>query len=511
MDLPDRLWKETIEALPSEIALLDSDGTILFTNRQWRNFGRENGLVGDSAASLGENYLAITEGVDDEHARQAFDGLQALLAGKQSRLTVEYPCHSPDEQRWFRMSAKLLEYGNDRYTVMEHLDITGRKLAELMVREKSERLEALHGAAQELLQIESQEEAVTFAVTTLKEVLEMSIGGLWLYAPDRHVLEPVAATEEAETLVGDHPTYRSEESLSWQAFTEDTTYVFDELPKTPGRYNLETPIQSEMILPLGPHGVLNLGATTVHAFDETDVTLAEIWAVTVTQVLSQIKRERRLHKRERELTRERDRLEQFASLVSHDLRAPLTVAMGRLELASEECDNEHLVHAERALYRMEQLIGDLLTLAREGEAVGTTEPVRIAEFVKKCWSTIETHHASLRINTEFTVQADESRLAQVFENLFRNAIEHGNDDVTITVGELEDKSGFFIEDDGPGIPEDEREEVFKSGYSTSSTGTGFGLPIVKQIVEAHGWKIFVHEGAADGVRFEITSVGRITR
>lgn len=185
--------------------------------------------------------------------------------------------------------------------------------------------------------------------------------------------------------------------------------------------------------------------------------------------------------------------------------------MGQLELASEECDNEHVVHADRTLYRMEQLIGDLLTLAREGEAVGTTEPVRIPEFVKKCWSTVETHHASLRINTDFTVQADESRLAQVFENLFRNAIGHGNDDVTITVGELEDKSGFFIEDDGPGIPEDEREEVFKSGYSTSSNGTGFGLPIVKQIVEAHGWKIFVREGAADGARFEITSVGRITR
>lgn len=83
--------------------------------------------------------------------------------------------------------------------------------------------------------------------------------------------------------------------------------------------------------------------------------------------------------------------------------------------------------------------------------------------------------------------------------------------MTITVGELEDKRGFFIEDDGPGISEDEREEVFKSGYSTSSDGTGFGLPIVKQIVEAHGWKVFVREGASGGARFEITGVGRITR
>lgn len=506
MNLPDELWRETIEALPSEIALLDSDGTIFFTNQNWRDFGRQNGLVGEDAASLGENYLAITAAADDEHAQRAFDGLRALLAGERSRFTLEYPCHSPDEQRWFRMFAKLLGYGDDRYIVMEHLNITGRKLAELMVREKSERLEALHGAAQELLQIESQEEAVTFAVTTLKEVLEMSIGGLWLYDSDRHELEPVAATEGAKTVVGDHPTYRSEESLSWRAFTEDRTYVFDDLSEASGRYNRETPLRSEMILPLGTHGVLNIAATDVHAFDETDVTLAEIWAVTVTQVLSRIKREQELHERKRELTRERDRLEQFANLVSHDLRTPLTVATGRLELASEECDSEHLVDVDRALDRMEQLIRDLLTLAREGEAVGETEPVRMTEFVDRCWSTVETHHATLRLNTDLTVQADESRLAQVFENLFRNAIEHGNEHVTITVGELEERSGFFVEDDGPGIPDGEREEVFKSGYSTSSAGTGFGLAIVEQIVAAHGWRITVREGASGGARFEITGV-----
>lgn len=511
MGLPDRIWKEMIESLPSEIALLDSDGTILFTNQQWRDFGRQNGLLGEKAASLGENYLAITEGADDEYAQQAFDGLQALLAGGQSQFTLEYPCHSPDEQRWFRMSAKLLEYGDDRYILMEHLNITGRKLAELMVREKSDRLEALHRAAQELLQIESQEEAATFAVTTLKEVLEISIGGLWLYVPEYHVLEPVAATEEAGTLVGDHPTYRSEESLSWQAFTEDRTYVFDDLSETSGRYHLETPLQSEMILPLGPHGVLNIGATNAHAFDETDITLAEVWAVTVTQVLSQIKREQKLHEREQELTRERDRLEQFANHVSHDLRTPLTVAMGRLELASEECDSEHLADVGRALNRMEWLIKDLLTLAREGATVGKTKPVPVAEFVERCWSTVETHHATLHLNTDLTVQADKSRLTQVFENLFRNAIEHGTGDVTITVGDLEEKSGFFVEDDGAGIPEDEREEAFKSGYSTSSTGTGFGLAIVKQIIEAHGWKISVVEGSSGGARFEITDVGLAVR
>jgi two-component system, OmpR family, sensor kinase len=419
---------------------------------------------------------------------------------------MEYPCHSPEEQRWFRMFVQPLEYGDGRYVVMEHLDITDRKLAELTVRERSKRLEALHEAAQELLQSESQEEVVELAVRTIKEVLEIPIGGLWIYDPDRDVLEPAAATAEAETIVGEPPTYRSEQGLSWRAFTDGTTYVFDDLSATPGRYDPETPIRSEIVLPLGTHGVLNIGATETHAFDETDVTLAEIWAITVTQILERIERERTLQERERELTRERDRLEQFANLVSHDLRNPLAVAAGRLELANEECNSEHLGDVDHALDRMGQLVSDLLVLAREGESVRETEPVRLTEFVDKCWLTVETNRATLHLDADLTVQADESRLAQVFENLFRNAIDHGKDDVRITVEELEGECGFFVEDDGTGVPEEEHEEVFKRGYSTSSDGTGFGLAIVEQVIEAHGWGITVTEGTTGGARFEITDV-----
>jgi signal transduction histidine kinase len=90
------------------------------------------------------------------------------------------------------------------------------------------------------------------------------------------------------------------------------------------------------------------------------------------------------------------------------------------------------------------------------------------------------------------------------ENLFRNAIEHGGEDVTIRVGGLSD--GFYVEDDGPGVPEDARDEVFEVGYSTSPDGTGFGLNIVKEIAEAHNWEITLTEGTTGGARFEITNV-----
>ena len=69
---------------------------------------------------------------------------------------------------------------------------------------------------------------------------------------------------------------------------------------------------------------------------------------------------------------------------------------------------------------------------------------------------------------------------------------------------LED--GFYVEDDGPGIPEENRTDIFDSGYSTTGEGTGFGLSIVKRVAEAHGWDITVTESEVGGARFEITGV-----
>ena len=207
---------------------------------------------------------------------------------------------------------------------------------------------------------------------------------------------------------------------------------------------------------------------------------------------------------ERQIERENERLDEFASIVSHDLRNPLNVADGRLKLAREECDSEHLEHAERALARMDGLIEDLLTLAREGETADDPEPVDLAATVDGCWVNVETADATLVIDVNRTIHADESRLKQLVENLVRNAVEHGGDTVTVTVGELDD--GFYVEDDGPGIPESERDDVFDAGYSTNEAGTGFGLSIVKQVVNAHDWKIRVTEGSKGGARFEVSGV-----
>ncbi|CAI50794.1 receiver/sensor box histidine kinase (plasmid) [Natronomonas pharaonis DSM 2160] len=205
--------------------------------------------------------------------------------------------------------------------------------------------------------------------------------------------------------------------------------------------------------------------------------------------------------RERQLQQQKQQLDEFASVVSHDLQNPLSVAQGRLELMRTEYDSEHIASLDRALTRMETLIDDLLTLAREGTRVQETGAVDLAELFEQCWQSVSTAGATLHTQLDRTVHADRNRLAQVLENLYRNAVEHGGSDVQVTAGELDD--GFYIEDDGAGIPVAERENIFESGHSTNG-GTGLGLTIVRQIVEAHGWEISVTDGTDGGARFEIT-------
>jgi PAS domain S-box-containing protein len=207
---------------------------------------------------------------------------------------------------------------------------------------------------------------------------------------------------------------------------------------------------------------------------------------------------------EQELRRQNERLEEFASIVSHDLRNPLNVAMGHLDIASQECDSDSLDRVVNALDRMEVLIGETLQLAKQGRMVTETKPLELADIAAGCWEMVDKQDAELTIDGDCVFRGDMSRIKQLLENLYRNAIDHGGEDVTINVGVLSD--GFYVEDDGTGIPEDERDDIFEAGHTTSEDGTGFGLAIVSEIVDAHDWDISITEGTEGGARFEITGV-----
>lgn len=148
-----------------------------------------------------------------------------------------------------------------------------------------------------------------------------------------------------------------------------------------------------------------------------------------------------------------------------------------------------------------------MTILRTAERELDVSPVDLEEVAGKAWRTIETKEASLTVNTTGTISADEDCLQELLTNLFRNAIDHGGSDVTIHVGLLDDRDGFYVEDTGEGIPPEERSDIFEYGYSSKWGHAGLGLNIVSWLADAHDWTLDVTDGeVADGARFEIGDV-----
>lgn len=198
--------------------------------------------------------------------------------------------------------------------------------------------------------------------------------------------------------------------------------------------------------------------------------------------------------------------EELAGILSHELRNPLTNAQLYVELAQRDCDSEYLATAVESLERMETLIETFTAVAQTGEDGTEVECVELQEIARRSWADLESSQAQLDVLTDCSVRADRTQLQQLLENLFRNAVEHGAEDVLVRVGTLNDESGFFVEDDGEGMPDEEQSRVFEYGYTTSETGTGYGLAIVREIARVHDWNVNLTEGIDGGVRIEVTGI-----
>ncbi|EMA29110.1 PAS domain S-box protein [Haloarcula japonica] len=210
-----------------------------------------------------------------------------------------------------------------------------------------------------------------------------------------------------------------------------------------------------------------------------------------------------------DVTARRELLEEFgllAGVLSHDMQNPLQTVRGRLQLAIETDDVEHVEEALPSLDRMGQLIDDVADALESGTIVGEQQEIDIGSLAQATWESLDRHSdtESLEVDGEPTVYGNEEAVRRMFDNLLGNSLEHGESPVAVTVGSFD--GGIYLEDNGPGIPEEIQEQVFEQGFTTKdhNGGTGMGMASVRQIVLAHDWRIEISESEKlGGVRFEI--------
>jgi PAS domain S-box-containing protein len=577
-------------------------------------------VYGGSVDELAENPTAFIDVVHPADRDRVRAEMERLSGGEPAELEYRVGPDA-DYERWVWVSAEpVVEDGEVVRIVGFSRDVTERERRKAAVEE-------LHAATRKLMSASTPTEIATLVVEATRDVLDIPLAGCWLYDESADALEPVAATDTADDIVGEPPRFEAGEGLAWTVFERGEPRRYDDVSTTPGRYNESTPIRAEVLHPLGEFGLLTVGSTTAGAFDDVDESLIGLLATNAEAALMRANRESTLRderafidqaldaladvfyvldtdgrvrrwneravtvtgyddealdgldavslfaadhrervadsietafaeghaavtadivtaegdripfeftaarladadgtptglvgvgrdigdrrERERALEAQNRRLERFARIVSHDLQNPLSVAQGRLELARERLDgeNDDLEAVAGAHERMTQLIDDLLALARQGETAREERPVSVAALATESWEHVDSGAARLAVETDAVVLADEGQLRGLLENLLGNAVEHGRDEadpLTVTVGAMDD--GFYVADDGVGIPPDERGSVFDAGYTTGDGSTGLGLSIVEEAAEAHGWTVTVTESEAGGARFEVRGV-----
>ena len=453
-----RDWYRTLVEEVNDLAtVVDTDGTITYVSPAvTRILGYDpDDLVGH------EGY----EFVHPEDRERNADALETVLSDPSEPETVEVRFrHADGSWRWIEATIRnRLDDDVIGGILLSSRDITERKQYELEAEALAEEYDALLNNVEDaifLINVEGSADNIRFEFERLSPSYERQTGITTDAVQGRTPRDVFGEEQGAELAANYHRCVNAGEPISYQ----------EELPVGEGARFWQTklaPVVSDDV-------ITRLVGITRNVTDRVE--------------------------RERQLRQQNERLEEFASVISHDLRNPLNVAQGRAALLAEQAENDHLDTLRRALDRMEAIVEDTLTLARQGDTISETESISLTDLAGTCWATVDTADATIEIVDETTFEGDHDRLRHVFENLFRNAVQHGGPNVTVRVGS-DDERQLYVEDDGPGIPVDKREEVFEPGHSSAHGGTGFGLTIIRRIVEAHGWELSVTDGTDGGARF----------
>jgi PAS domain S-box-containing protein len=352
--------------------------------------------------------------------------------------------------------------------------------------ENNGELDTLHETAQELMTAASETAVFDIGVETARDVLGYELTAMYQRDGEDSAIEPVADTGISD------PNVDAALELCRRTLETGEPVVLTDPPIS----EWDSEPAAMIAHPVGDKGVLVAGTTDTAVDPASDRSLWRVLTGHLDAALQQAEREQAV-------VRQNERLDEFASTISHELRNPLDFAVAHRELAAEKHgEDDHLEQIDTAHSRMTTLIEDILLWAREGIDISMNESVSIESVITESWEAIQPGSATLTVDTDRTVPADRDRFKQLFDKLFENAIDHAGDSITIRIGDT-DGDGIFVADDGPGVPETEQQSVFESGYTLSTNGTGIGLALVRQIVEAHGWEIELTDSATGGARFEI--------
>jgi PAS domain S-box-containing protein len=472
----------------------DPDGTIVESRgRGLRQLGLEPGeAVGGDIFEMYEDEPAIT------------GAIETAISGDVTSETVEFG------GQWLDNTfVPVVEDGDVDRVIGVAFDVTAQKTAE-------EQFAALSESAIALSDSDTGSDAVAEALAIVERVLGSHVAVYWSHDPEERRLVSSTVSDPADVLQrdGGDTLVHEEGDPVWRVFEGGETVLDNEF--APSDTASDSPLESMVFAPVGAHGMLTVGVRDPGAFDERDRHLVGTLAGLLRSTLDRLEHERDLEASRTELERSNESLQQFAYVASHDLQEPLRMVSSYVSLleaeygdAFDEEGEEYLHYAVDGAQRMQAMIDALLRYSRvqtQGEEFAEVDLDAVfAETVRSLEMLIDEEDATVAAGDLPGVHADRSQVAQLLQNLVKNAVDYGGPGATVTVeGHREDERVHLtVSDDGPGIDASQHDRIFEI-FKSNEGGTGIGLAMCRRIAHRHDGDIWVESEPGDGATFHVT-------
>ncbi|WP_247728315.1 PAS domain-containing sensor histidine kinase [Halovivax limisalsi] len=513
LDIDERKRREShleqqaavVSALDDGVITLDADYRIVSVNE---TAGRALGM--DEADLVGEHVDLVTDraSIPDDDTVAIGRAIEEVGTGKatQRTLDVSYMVDSSTDHRAEVRIARI-ESTEASLALVFH-DVTDQRDFERLVH-------SLHEVTRWLLESSDPEEICAIAVHAGSDLLELPISGIWLLDQEQGYLDPIAGTAGAHEEFGGLPRFGPGEGLVWDVFEEGTATLYDDLSEESGVYNPETPLESEIIAPIGSYGVLMTGSFRANRFDETDLELLSTLAENTRAALDRADRERILRDRTERLERQSERLEAVATVLSEELKAELDDVSNSLEPEGGEYELDSTVEsvdeAAATLDRAERLIDDIREYARNATSVGPRARIDLETAIDDAVAASRLESAAVVVEDGATLRADPDRFRYLLETIFNDAASRSVGDVTIQIGTVgvdvrpTGSRGFYVLDDASKNPPSGSASIPDFSIDEQPRD-GLGLAVARAIAEAHDWSVSIGVGERGGTRFEVRDV-----
>lgn len=478
--------------------LLEKGGSCPLSKAYCRRTIRSEGLLGVRDA--------VSEGWDDDPAYERFS-LGCYLGGKVIVDGDLYGtlCFADDD-------ARDAGFTDAERTFVELL--VKWMGYELTLQQNERRLRRLQRIAGEMMLAETEEEIARIAVETVRSVLEHPVTGVWYYDDENERLVPVSETDEARSIVGSAPTFEKGESLAWQAFENGEVRTYDDVRSQHDVYNIDTSIRSEIIVPFGKYGVLEIGSTETGTFTEADVNFLRLLAVTAKTALGRTKRERQLRETRERLESRNEMLAALNRIIRHDIRNELTAVLGWGEVLRDRTGPENEEYVDRILAAADHtthitdVVGEFLEVLEDDAGAESGSP-GLDDVLETELERARSAHGDVEFTVEgelpdgLPVEATE-HLSSILGNLLRNAVarDESSSQVTVGVETTETSVVLTVASDGSGLPEADDPEVAtpeRSADGSERSESGVDRYLAELLVDIYGGDLRIEDGPTGDV------------